>query len=152
MMACAAGNDRGINRLNETSHYAGAADFAMPRLLPPCRVSHTLPPPDAIVPYLREAGFGDTVPLRDFTFDNALITAFMERWCPETHMFHLSWGEVTVTLDVVVGGVATGCQASGGSIAGGVEEGVVHTEVRMASGSCPPDAPYGRPRDPPTVC
>ncbi|QHO24061.1 uncharacterized protein DS421_12g368970 [Arachis hypogaea] len=41
-----------INTLNETSHYAEAADFEKPRLLLPRRVSHTLPPPDAIVLYL----------------------------------------------------------------------------------------------------
>ncbi|QHN87313.1 uncharacterized protein DS421_16g553980 [Arachis hypogaea] len=71
--------DRDINRLNATWHYTGIADFARPRLLLPWRVSHTLPPPDAIVPYLREAGFGDMLPLRDFIFDNSLITAFVER-------------------------------------------------------------------------
>ncbi|KAL4321831.1 hypothetical protein AHAS_Ahas14G0149800 [Arachis hypogaea] len=108
-MARQVGNDGDINRLNETSHYAGAADFEvnfvlfnsvqfhmeifLPRLLLSRQVSHTLPPPDAIVSYLIEAGFGDTVPLRDFTFDNFLILAFMERWRPETHTFHLWWGE-----------------------------------------------------------
>ncbi|RYR43555.1 hypothetical protein Ahy_A08g039966 [Arachis hypogaea] len=86
-MAHQAGNDRDINRLNETSHYAGAADFERPRLLLPRRVSHTLPPPDAIVPYLAEVGFGDTVPLRDLTFDNSLISILVERWRLETHTF-----------------------------------------------------------------
>ncbi|RYR52662.1 hypothetical protein Ahy_A06g027551 [Arachis hypogaea] len=74
---------------------------AKPRLLLPRRVSHTLPPLDAIVPYLREAGFGDTVPFRDFTFNNALITIFVEQWHPETHTFHLLWSEVTITLQDV---------------------------------------------------
>ncbi|RYR76256.1 hypothetical protein Ahy_A01g000866 [Arachis hypogaea] len=73
----------------------------MPHLLLPRRVSHTLPPPDANVPYLPEARFGNTVLLRDFTFDNFLISALMERWRPETHMFHLPWGEVTITLQDV---------------------------------------------------
>ncbi|QHO13168.1 uncharacterized protein DS421_15g513170 [Arachis hypogaea] len=91
-MARQAGNDRDINRLNETTHYAGTADFDRLRLLLPRQVSHTLPPPDAIVPYLAEAGFGDTVPLRDFTFDNSLISALVERWRPKTHTFHLPWG------------------------------------------------------------
>ncbi|QHO59381.1 uncharacterized protein DS421_3g98630 [Arachis hypogaea] len=72
-------NDGDINRLNETSHYVEAADFERPRLLLPRRVSHTLPPQNTIVPYLAEVGFGDTVPLRDFTFDNSLISALMER-------------------------------------------------------------------------
>ncbi|XP_072090569.1 protein MAINTENANCE OF MERISTEMS-like [Arachis hypogaea] len=73
-----------------------------PRLLLPRRVSHTLPPSDAIVLYLVEAGFGDTVPFRDFTFDNSLITAFVEQWHPETHTFHLPWDEATITLQDVL--------------------------------------------------
>ncbi|XP_016196116.1 serine/threonine-protein phosphatase 7 long form homolog [Arachis ipaensis] len=72
-----------------------------PCLLLPRRVSHTLPPPDAIIPYLAEAGFGDTVPLRDFTFDNSLISTLVERWRPETHTFYLPWGEVIITLQDV---------------------------------------------------
>ncbi|QHO09082.1 uncharacterized protein DS421_14g478220 [Arachis hypogaea] len=94
-------NDWDINRLNETTHYAEAADFERPRLLLPQRMSHTLPPPDAIVPYFVEAGFGDTVPLKDFTFDNSLISALVERWRPETHTFHLPWGEVSIILQDV---------------------------------------------------
>ncbi|RYR73080.1 hypothetical protein Ahy_A02g007379 [Arachis hypogaea] len=100
-MARQVGNNADINRLNETSHCAGVADFERPRFLLPWRVSHTLPPPDAIVPYLVEAGFGDIVPLRDFTFDNSLISALVEQWRPETHTFHLPWGEVTITLQDV---------------------------------------------------
>ncbi|QHN97374.1 uncharacterized protein DS421_18g626830 [Arachis hypogaea] len=96
-MARQGGNDGDINRLNETLHYARAADFDVSfvlffqskyvamvkrsRLLLPRRVSHTLPPPDAIVPYLAEAGFGNTVPLKDFTFDNSLISALVELTC-----------------------------------------------------------------------
>ncbi|QHN92750.1 serine/threonine-protein phosphatase 7 long form homolog [Arachis hypogaea] len=98
-MARQAGNDGDINRLNETSHYAGTADFERPHLLLPRRVSHTLPPPDAIVPYRDEAGFGDMVPLKDFTFDNSLISALVERWHPEMHTFHLPWGEMPPTDD-----------------------------------------------------
>ncbi|XP_015943712.1 serine/threonine-protein phosphatase 7 long form homolog [Arachis duranensis] len=92
-MARQAENDGDINILNEMTHYAGAADF---EASPP-----TLPPPDAIVPYLAEARFSDTVPLRDFTFENFLISTLMERWRPETHTFHLPWGEVTITLQDV---------------------------------------------------
>ncbi|RYQ95961.1 hypothetical protein Ahy_B08g091366 [Arachis hypogaea] len=95
-MARQAGNDGDINRLNETLHYAGAADFERPHLQLPQRT-----PPDAIVPYLAEAEFSDTVPLREFTFDNSLILVLVERWRPETHTFHLLWGEVTITLQDV---------------------------------------------------
>ncbi|QHN81790.1 uncharacterized protein DS421_20g689990 [Arachis hypogaea] len=135
-MARQAGNDGDINRLNETSHYAGAADFE--GLV--CRMNlelylfvHTLPPPDAIVPYLAEAGFGDTVPLRDFTFDNSLISTLVERWCPETYTFHLSWGEVARHRDVGHGGAVAWCQASGGGTASCAEEEVLHTEASVVA-------------------
>ncbi|RYR66060.1 hypothetical protein Ahy_A03g012006 [Arachis hypogaea] len=101
-MARHAENDGDINWLNEMSHYTEVSDFERPRLLLLRRVSHTLPPSDAIVPYLAKAGFGDTVPLKDFTFDNSLISTLVERWRPETHMFHLPWSEVTITLQDVV--------------------------------------------------
>ncbi|MCI07389.1 serine/threonine-protein phosphatase 7 long form-like protein [Trifolium medium] len=32
-----------------------------------------------------------------------LITAFVERWYPDTLSFHMSWGEMTITLDDVFG-------------------------------------------------
>ncbi|QHO11723.1 uncharacterized protein DS421_15g500650 [Arachis hypogaea] len=126
-MARQAGNDGDINKLNETSHYAGAVDFEVkilffipkrPRLLLPRRVSQTLPPPDAIVPYLTKAGFGDTVPLRDFTFDYSLISALVERWRPEMHTFHLPWGEATITLQDVA--YHLGLRAHGNPVGGGV--------------------------------
>ncbi|QHO53703.1 uncharacterized protein DS421_2g50290 [Arachis hypogaea] len=99
-MARQVGNNADINRLNETSHCAGVADFEGLECMMNLEF-HTLPPPDAIVPYLVEAGFGDIVPLRDFTFDNSLISALVEQWRPETHTFHLPWGEVTITLQDV---------------------------------------------------
>ncbi|QHO47227.1 uncharacterized protein DS421_6g194550 [Arachis hypogaea] len=149
-MARQIGNDGDINKLNEMTHYAGAADF---EASPPTvrRVSHTLSPPDAIVPYLAEAGFGDIVPLKDFTFDNFLISILVERWRLETHTFHLPWGEVIPYGDVGVGGASPRCLASRGSTVGSVEEGVIHAEACVATGSCPPDATDRRSREPPTV-
>ncbi|RYR58794.1 hypothetical protein Ahy_A05g024672 [Arachis hypogaea] len=41
------------------------------------------------------------VSLRDFVFDNSLIMKFVKRWHPETHTFHLSWSEATITLQDV---------------------------------------------------
>ncbi|RYR65197.1 hypothetical protein Ahy_A03g011164 [Arachis hypogaea] len=112
-MARQAGNDGVINRLNETSHYTGAADFQFSCVM---FISHTLPPLNAIVPYLAEARFGDTVPLRDFTFDNFLILALVERWRLETHMFHLPWGDVTITLQDVA--YHLGLRAHGNPVGG----------------------------------
>ncbi|XP_016191699.1 serine/threonine-protein phosphatase 7 long form homolog [Arachis ipaensis] len=115
-MAHQAGHDGDINRLNETSYYAGAANFERSRLLLPRRVSHTLPPSDAIVPYLGETGFGDTVPLKDFNFDNSLISTLVERRRLETHTFHLPWGKVTIILQDVA--YHLGLRAHGNPVGG----------------------------------
>ncbi|RYR63749.1 hypothetical protein Ahy_A04g021510 [Arachis hypogaea] len=96
-MACASD----INRLNKKWHIVGALDFERYRLLLPRRSSHTMSPPEVLLPFLKEAGFGDAIQLKDFIFDNTLISAFVERWRPETHTFHLSWGECTITLQDV---------------------------------------------------
>ncbi|QHO58330.1 uncharacterized protein DS421_3g89720 [Arachis hypogaea] len=128
-MAPQAGHDEDINRLNETFHYAGTADFKgldCMMNLEQYLLVQTLPPPDAIVPYLAEARFGDTMSFRDFTFDNSLVLTLVERWRSETHTFHLPRGEVVQHGDMCHSGVAPWCQASSGDTAGGAEEGVVH--------------------------
>ncbi|QHN77337.1 uncharacterized protein DS421_19g651770 [Arachis hypogaea] len=84
-----------------------------------------LPLPDAVVPYLRDAEFGDTVPFKDFVVQHE---------------------------DVRVGGATARCHASDGSTAGGVEEGVLLIEAYMAAGPCLSYATDGRPEYTPTVC
>ncbi|XP_025634914.1 protein MAIN-LIKE 2-like [Arachis hypogaea] len=50
---------------------------------------------------MRETRFEHAVELRNFMFDGCLISAFVEWWRPETHTFHLSWGETSITLQDV---------------------------------------------------
>jgi hypothetical protein len=51
--------------------------------------------------------------LTRFNFDAPLITAFMDRWRPETHMFHLPVGEMTLNLEdtVMLGGLPRASEA-----------------------------------------
>jgi hypothetical protein len=37
--------------------------------------------------------------LTRFSYDAPLIAAFMDRWWPETHMFHFPVGEMTLSLE-----------------------------------------------------
>ncbi|XP_058757089.1 protein MAIN-LIKE 2-like [Vicia villosa] len=59
------------------------------------------PPSDSIMPYLSRAGFDMVSQITVKSVDTALVLALVERWRPETHMFHLSIGECTVTLQDV---------------------------------------------------
>jgi hypothetical protein len=53
--------------------------------------------------------------LTRFNYDAPLIAAFMDRWRPETHTFHLPVGEMTLSLEdaAMLGGLSCARQAMG---------------------------------------
>ncbi|KAG8480813.1 hypothetical protein CXB51_025545 [Gossypium anomalum] len=56
--------------------------------------------PNAIHLHLQDAGFLDASHmLGGYKLDSTLISALVERWRPEMHIFHLPCGECTITLE-----------------------------------------------------
>ncbi|KAK9987990.1 hypothetical protein SO802_028229 [Lithocarpus litseifolius] len=51
-----------------------------------------------IAHYITEVGFEGLFKVLDMEVDHALIIALVERWCLETHAFHLPHGEMGITL------------------------------------------------------
>ena len=49
-----------------------------------------------------------------FQFDMSLLAALLDRWCPETHTFHLPVGEMTPTLQDVA--MLLGLPCAGGTV------------------------------------
>ncbi|KAL5153881.1 Serine/threonine-protein phosphatase 7 long form [Glycine soja] len=72
--------------------------------------------PEEIVPLLRQCGFYWIMRMRYLKINAALISAFIERWRPETHMFHLRCGEATITLQDV--SVLLGLHSDGAPLIG----------------------------------
>ena len=58
-------------------------------------------PPQSIMDAIKDAGFQWVFKLGQVRHDRGLITAFIERWRPETHTFHLPFGEATITFEDV---------------------------------------------------
>ena len=48
--------------------------------------------------YIDVVGLTGFFKVPDIEVDHALITALVERWCPEMHTFHLPHGEMGITL------------------------------------------------------
>jgi len=60
--------------------------------------NHREAPPDEIIPLLQVLGLYPIMKLAQLKVNGALVNAFIERWRPETHRFHLKCGEATITL------------------------------------------------------
>jgi hypothetical protein len=54
---------------------------------------------DERVEYDHRGRYGETE--RKMTLDRALLTGLVDQWRPETHTFHLCWGEMAPTLQDV---------------------------------------------------
>ncbi|KAL8093983.1 hypothetical protein AgCh_035750 [Apium graveolens] len=66
-----------------------------------CVQANPLPQPQPIQDAITEAGFMGVLLAGIMRHDVGLISAFLDRWRPETHTFHLRFGEATVTLEDV---------------------------------------------------
>ncbi|QHO07529.1 uncharacterized protein DS421_14g464480 [Arachis hypogaea] len=90
-------------RLNGIAHVAGYINQEPTRIISGVRRQQNMPLYDWIIPYLEIAGLYYLARLNSqwFWVDEPLLSAFIERWCPETHTFHMPFGECTITLQDV---------------------------------------------------
>ena len=72
--------------------------------------------PDRVLDYLRYLRFYGVYRIGRIQMDVGLITALLERWRPETHTFHLPFGEVTISLQDV--SILTGLPVDGDLVTG----------------------------------
>ncbi|QHO45610.1 uncharacterized protein DS421_6g180450 [Arachis hypogaea] len=92
-----------LYRLNGVAHVAGYLDEEPARVISGVRRQQNMPLHDRIIPYLETAGLYHLARLNSqwFWVDEPLLSAFIERWRPETHTFHMPFGECSITLQDV---------------------------------------------------
>ncbi|XP_025616527.1 serine/threonine-protein phosphatase 7 long form homolog [Arachis hypogaea] len=92
-----------LYRLNDVAHVAGYIDKAPTKVITGVRRQQNMPLHDRIIPYLETAGLYHLARLNSqwFWVDEPPLSAFIERWRPETHTFHMPFGECTITLQDV---------------------------------------------------
>uniref|UniRef100_K3XQ43 SWIM-type domain-containing protein n=1 Tax=Setaria italica TaxID=4555 RepID=K3XQ43_SETIT len=94
--------------------------------------------------YLQRAGFldlaihvvGDLPPM-----DGPLLTAMVDRWRPETHTFHLPFGEMTITMQDVA--MILGLPLDGQPVMGIIQDENWRDMVEMHTGIRPPEPEDG---------
>ncbi|RYR57208.1 hypothetical protein Ahy_A05g022949 [Arachis hypogaea] len=94
---------RSLYRLNGVAHVAGSINEEPTRCIYSVWRQQNMPLHDRIVPYLERVGLYYLARLntRWFWLDEPLVNAFIERWRPEMHTFHMPFGECTITLQDV---------------------------------------------------
>ncbi|XP_065877031.1 serine/threonine-protein phosphatase 7 long form homolog [Euphorbia lathyris] len=92
--------------------------------------------------YIRRAGFEEIVKVGGISVDYSLITALVERWRPETHTFHLTVGEATITLQDVE--VLTGLRVDGNAVTGSANYNFAQTCELLLGVVPPPNVMRGK--------
>ena len=90
-------------------------------------------------PYFRRAGllpFALQFKREAPNYNHAALSALVDRWRPETHSFHLSCGEMTVTLQDI--SMIGGLPVNGRPLIGRVEKRNWRDRVIGLIGDCPP--------------
>ncbi|KAH1195657.1 Serine/threonine-protein phosphatase 7 long form [Glycine soja] len=101
--------------------------------------NHREVPPEEIIPLLQISGLYPIMKLAQLKVNGTLVNAFIEMWRPETHTFHLKYGEATITFQDV--SVLLGIPVDGRPLIGNTNIdwfelfhellGVMHGEIEM---------------------